>query len=237
MTNNINLSIGVLLIGSLIWGEQHHRQKWRQARIRMCERVHVRVPIRYGRMSSTWGNTYTMVFSNEMSSPKKMGVGLAVPCVRNVQLGSDLIAEAGALWRAENIRAKGEQISANWGCVGIMFNPNLAEECFGNIKEEWATKVSEQTKSLYTCETEDIVDDCGILNIEWPETETGEPYNGADILLATPTKSSCERPSPEDIANAWKNDLKGNICYFKNNKERGIRTSEDDAIEKFFKTV
>lgn len=253
--SNMNLRVGVLLIGSLIWDEECCRQKWRNARLKLCDRVHVKVPIRYGRKSSSRGDTYTMVFSNEMSCSEKIGLGIAVPCVRNIQNSSDLIAEAEALWAAES-KKDTNRISARWGCIGIVCNPNPTQKCdISKVKIEWLKRVESEIKkcpcSPYTCHRKAIdengileiscpqIDENGILKISWPQTETGEPYDGADILLATATSLTIVNgtyPSPKTIAEAWRDDTNCNIRYFKNNQAWGIRTSEDDEIKKYLKT-
>jgi hypothetical protein len=44
-------TVGVLLIGSLVWDGKEHRRKWRTERLDFEYLIFVKVPIRYGRKS------------------------------------------------------------------------------------------------------------------------------------------------------------------------------------------
>ena len=89
--------VGILIVGSLLWDTKEHRQRWRSARLDVAAGARVRAPIRYGRRSSSRGNTFTMVFSNELdAATEKLGFGIAVPCKARVCSAQDLIEEAEA---------------------------------------------------------------------------------------------------------------------------------------------
>src|ERR1041384_5385934 len=114
----MDLSIGVLIIGSLRWDKD--REKWRNARLNCAGESLVAAPIRDGRRSEGRGNTYMMVFSKGCNP----GVADAVPCVNPVRSGQDLVAEADQLWAAEqNAPEPNGRISASWGCVVLLCNP------------------------------------------------------------------------------------------------------------------
>ena len=65
----MELKGAILIIGSLLWdpdqgNEKGARKTWRNKRLKMEDRVHVKVPIRYGRLSGSVHNRhFTMVFS------------------------------------------------------------------------------------------------------------------------------------------------------------------------------
>lgn len=73
------MRIGVLMIGSLFWSKRPHRVRWRRERLDVTEKKYVNVPIRYGRRSSSWGCSFTMVFSKELGEDQ-LGRGILVPC-------------------------------------------------------------------------------------------------------------------------------------------------------------
>ena len=82
------LTVGILIIGSLLWDKR--QQAWRNARLDMASIDSVTAPIRYGRLSSSRGNTYTMVFSRGCDT----GQGAVVRCMHPVSSVDDLISEA-----------------------------------------------------------------------------------------------------------------------------------------------
>ena len=76
------------------------------------------------------------------------------------------------------------------------------------------------------------MDESGFLTIPWPESEDGSPLD-VDVLLATataPTIVDGRYPTAQEIAEAW-NNTDGRVDYFYNNREHGIRTFQDAAIE------
>ena len=228
----MNLRVAILAIGSLVWDRKCHRQKWRNERLRLCDRERVKAPIRYGRKSDSRGDTYTMVFSDRDSD--KMGWGLAIPCVQKAQSTDDLVSEAEALWAAEQSKkTPAGPLSASWGCVGMIVTPNLPQK--SDIICEWSQVVRSRPayqQSLYACEKEPIIDKGGILDISWPKIGNKKYYDGADVLLATVNRSDPDDgPSPKEIAKAWKDDSKGNIRYFLENQEWEIATAEDEEIK------
>src|SRR5271165_4553485 len=132
----VPLNAGILIIGSLLWDER--RQAWRDSRLDMTSAQTVTAPIRYGRRSETRGNTYTMVFSRVC----KAGQGTVVRCVHPVSSVDDLISEAEHLWAAEHNATVSRQISAGWGCVTLLCNPDR------NIPKTfltgWASRVAQE---------------------------------------------------------------------------------------------
>lgn len=98
----MEISIGILTIGSLYWDEQAVRTRWRRERLDLNAPRSVRAPIRYGRRSQTREKSYTMVFSEALNRDKaKLGWAIFVPCKRSVQKVEQLVEEAQILWTAE----------------------------------------------------------------------------------------------------------------------------------------
>ena len=226
----MGLKVGILIIGSLYWDPG--RDEWRKRRLCMRHACDVRAPIRYGRMSESRGNTYTMVFSR--SCPP--GQAKAVPCSKEIETPNDLSEEAEHLWAAERLTNPDGRISAGWGCVTMLLNPerNIPR----NISEGWARRVAlarPYGNILQTDAEDELVSKQGLMRIEWPRLVRDESPLPLDILLATATQPMLTGapgvyPTAEIIANAWRNDRADNVRYFRNNMRDGIQTFEDDAI-------
>src|SRR5437879_4452497 len=114
MCEPVPLSVGVLIVGSLLWDAR--RQTWRDASLQMASSELVTAPIRYGRRSQQRGNTYTMVLSRLCAA----GQAKVVRCAKTVSSPDDLIVEADHLWAAERNGAVERRISAGWGCVALL---------------------------------------------------------------------------------------------------------------------
>jgi hypothetical protein len=134
----MKLKIGVVVVGSLDWESKDYgpafqrelddterrqidrRTRWRRERLRgdAASEFLVHAPIRYGRKSSSRGNTFTMVFSPECANC--LATAKAIRCNADVSTIGELVAEAEALWGAESSDAQPGQISAQWGCVAIV---------------------------------------------------------------------------------------------------------------------
>lgn len=206
---------GILIVGSLLWDEESERPPWRQSRLVMDRAVHVKVPIRYGRLSKKRGKTFTMTFAAD-SDP--LGQGVLVPCRASPSNVAELAAEAEALWKAEHSSAKAGSIAAAWGCVGALFHGDLATSA--DWSREWAER---KVLSIPP------VDSNGLLSIPWPSMVDGTAA-GVDIVLATATEAEVPSPDPERIAKAWTSQDKGCERYFFQNVKHGIRTPDDLAI-------
>ena len=224
------------MIGSLYWCKRAHRVQWRSKRLNVAAQQYVSVPIRYGRRSSGWNCSFTMVFSTELGQ-HQLGRGILVPC-----LSGDLIGEATALWTAETTRGENpkKRISASWGCVALLQNSERPIPT--GLRDQWTRHVSAEPcyGNLNSASGEEVlVDDSGFLNITWPTTDKGIDL-GVDVILATatnPTIVGGRYPPVEDIAAAWRAGKgKADGRYFRNNRRQGIRTFQDDMIEKLLGT-
>lgn len=224
------LTVGILIIGSLLWDDR--RSPWRDARLDMASIYTVTVPIRYGRLSGSRGNTYTMVFSRLCES----GQAKMVHCSHKVSSLEDLIDEAEALWKAEQPAAAPGRIAVDWGCVTLLCNPE--RKIPKDILQGWANRVGREPDYGHVSQTEEegiLVSKDGLLQIVWPRlVEDGVPAQ-LDLLIATAndaeiTAASPSYPEPKTIANAWNAAASRHAEYFWKNLDNGIRTFQDDAI-------
>jgi len=222
------MNVGVLIIGSLLWDER--RRPWRDARLVLSSARAVSAPIRYGRLSASRGRTYTMVFSR-LCEP---GQGLVVQCTRVVTTSEDLLAEATALWAAEQPSAVADQIGSNWGCVAILCNPD--RRIPADIVEAWGERVGREPSYGQVSQAPAegrLVSANGLLQIPWPRLISNREPVPLDLLLATandPTIPGGVYPSAELITNAWNAAEGAHAEYFWKNIENGIRTFQDDEI-------
>src|SRR6266436_291433 len=76
----VPLTAGVLIIGSLLWDSEKERPAWRGARLNVAAAQTVTAPIRYGRLSESRDNSYTMVFSRMCPA----GQAKLVPCSNTI---------------------------------------------------------------------------------------------------------------------------------------------------------
>jgi hypothetical protein len=225
------------------------RSRWRRERLRTdpASEYPVRVPIRYGRESVTRGHTFTMVFSPEYQA--RLGTAKAIRCAREVSSIKDLVAEATELWVAEsNERHRGE-LSADWGCV-VLVKPNdfLDRPDQGDrrtLLQGWAAHTSRLRSygrlGFSQADQESaqgLVITDGRLRIAWPRVLDGSPLP-FDLLLATATNPEIgsrrlSYPSATEIAEAWKARPEF-AYYFHFNRRTGIRTADDDEIDKLLK--
>jgi hypothetical protein len=225
------LSAGVLTIGSLLWSSEKFRTSWRDTRLEIASGLSVTVPIRYGRRSKTRGDSYTMVFSRLCP----LGQAKLVRCSRRISDPHDLIAEAEFLWKAEQPGAKANRISASWGCVAVLTNPE--RDIPQDLLRGWAERVAREPGYGHMSQTQEegiLVNSRGLLQIEWPLLLEGGAAADMDLLLATAndpeiTSASPTYPTPEAIAAAW--NQSGDFAqYFWKNTDNGIITFEDAEI-------
>lgn len=229
----MKLNAGVLIIGSLLWDLHPTRQEWRNERLLMESSESVTAPIRYGRLSSSRGNSYTMVFSRSAEA----GQAKAVPCAHTVSTLRDLLAEAERLWRAEQPSAGKHRIAANWGCVALLCNPD--KEIPDELLAGWAERVADEPGYGIVSQTQEegeIVSKDGLLRIDWPTRVGGEEPLDLDMLLLTandPTLTGTPPayPTVEIIADAW-NRAGNHVEYFWNNFDNGIQTFQDEDIRR-----
>jgi hypothetical protein len=201
---------GILIVGSLLWRQTEERKQWREARLLLNEKLSVQAPIYYGRLSN--GGKYTMTFDGK----GEMGRAVLVPCKAKVTGLKDLIAEAQSLWEAESSAARLGRIGANWGCVGVASRGGQPKD----LAADWM-------KWFHENKTRPVppVDEAGVLRIPWPQEAQDSDI---DLMLATSTRPEPQRPTPQQIADAW--IAQGGEDYFFSNVRNDIRTPGDLTI-------
>jgi hypothetical protein len=228
----VPLTAGVLIIGSLFWESKRGRPAWRDERLDMPAAQTVSAPIRYGRRSSTRGNSYTMVFSR-LCPP---GRAKLVPCSHAIATPQDLVIEAEHLWKAEEPDAKAHRIASTWGCVALLRNPERTIP--SELLRIWAERVLREPDYGKVSQTKDegilVSRNDGLLRIDWPRRAEGAVPADFDLLLVTAndpkiSASAPTYPTAQAIADAW-NRAGRNVEYFWKNNDNGIRSFEDDQI-------
>lgn len=229
----MKLTVGVLIIGSLYW-RMDQRTIWRRKRLNAEREWVVRAPIRYGRLSQT--RTYTMVFAR--LTPDQFGQAKVVQCRRHITSPFELVEEAEWLWSAESNRVPRlctshpeERISASgrWGCVALLGNPSKPAP--PQLLDGWAERVANEPE--YAANERRLVNQRGILQIDWPLVDGGGPVP-LDLLLATSNDPEDSYPSVPMIANAW-NEQNTGAEYFRQNRAHGIHTFQDHEIERLLR--
>jgi hypothetical protein len=230
----MNLKGGVIVIGSLLWDDSPIRTKWRQLCLQdLSEKVAAPLKIRYGRQSSSREDTFTMIFSNHLSTG--LGQGYIIPFKDDIKNYRQLEGQAFALASAEGIwkETNGPALIAKWGAVGLCINPNVEERDFKSIKiikDRWTSMYKQYT--TFDCDRFSIngelptISKEGYLQIEW--TKEMDMF---DVLIATPVIAKPNRIATiEEIADHV-ND------YFYNNIKFGLTTYQDreiiEMIERF----
>src|SRR5688572_9951411 len=115
----MELSVGVIIIGSLAWDPSETRTSWRKE-LNLKEAIRLPLPIRYGRKSSEDGDrkgTYSMVFSNNLTTEAKLGKGLVVPLLAPVKTEKEFKCQVDFMARAEGIRD--DRLCSDWGVISI----------------------------------------------------------------------------------------------------------------------
>jgi hypothetical protein len=228
----MNLSMGILIIGSLYWDDEGGRDLWRRWRLNSKRKWAVKAPIRYGRQSETRGNTYTMVFSR--LKPKEFGQAIVLECQRRIHTEDDLMAEAKWLWAAEKKKVPPTEQGAlpsslveEWGSVALLLRPGGCSQPLHSLLkrpvpgipqqllDRWSRVSSERDSDL-------IIADRGILDIAWPDRTDGGGPVPLSLLLATtnrPTDGGIS--SARSIADAWNAAPKFRNYFDANQPESG----------------
>jgi len=196
----------------------------------------VKCPIRYGRKSTSRGDSYTMVFSPDLET-NQYGRAQVVPCLHDSFNLGGILDAAVELWAAEtknNPDRTKRRVSSKWGCVALLPNEKRMGDLAG-ILRAWEDLVSKEStyKSFRKNKDESKahVSPNGRLQIPWPNDIYDTPVK-FDLLLATANLPDQEYSEPQVIADAWcKGEGKSFVDYFRNNQYFNIRTFQDDLIE------
>lgn len=227
---------GVIIVGSLIWDTSIAREKWRRvAFINSVERIKVPVKIRYGRESRSRSDTYSMIFSNHPSTEFGEAFILEfkdpIKSFKNLEEQAYNLAQAEGIYRDHNERT----LLANWGAVGVLFNPDIEGKDKRNsdfLKNKWKGMYRGFNKMVpdkYTIDKSEmpVITEEGFLHIDWVEE-----MDDFDLLLATPTVPNTGRPlTAREIADRM--NEKKYWDYFSKNRDNQISTFQDIEISKF----
>ena len=243
MKNIFNLKGGVLIIGSLLWDEKEKRASWRNTRLDQGDAIHVKAPIRYGRLSSQ--NIYTMVFSNEAVGDK-LGSAFVMPFKGNPIMSlSHINTEAIWLAMAEGMKKAFiacDKADKPWCVIGILFNENKIKHADQKKIMEWwhSQLILDNDYEKFHVEDFGLGDEDpsiqknGLLNFPWlapVRPEDKELLDDFDFVIATATVPTNEKyPNAEEVSDLVKADLTRR--YFYQNVENGITTFQDDEIRK-----
>ncbi|HEX7415235.1 MAG TPA: hypothetical protein VF411_14415 [Bacteroidia bacterium] len=234
----MKLKGGVIIIGSLIWEDHleddkkdNIRKNWRIQNLLEKQKIQTKVPIRYGRKSSTRFDTYSMVFSKTCETT--LGQGLILPFNKDIITFEEIKRQAFALAYAEGIYKKKESLTSKWGSVGLLINPQLINTDSATcelVKMKWKDIYSNYQATFLASnyrindDEESVITQNGFLNISWQKE-----MDAFDILIATPVI-----PKPNQILTseeiADKMIEKKYCTYFKQNRENNIKTYQDDEI-------
>lgn len=219
---------GAIIIGSLLWGNEPKRVKWRKLYLESIENlIPLKARIRYGRESSSRSNTHTIIMSNhpktEFGNAYILRFKEVLKNARNLESQAFAMAGAEGLWKES-----GPSLNKNWGTVGLLINPKIEEtRNLGIIKERWTKIYADYNfnPSDYIIEKEpEIIDKNGFLKIEWTDE-----MNEFDFLIATLTV-----PNPKSLLNekiiAERINKTGYDEYFLNNYKNGIKTFQYEEI-------
>jgi hypothetical protein len=228
----MNLSGGVIIIGSLLWEDSDGRNDWRRACLKpVDERRSAPLKICYGRKSRKRDCTYTMIFSNHQTT--ELGRGFIVAFLKSIESFEALKEQALELAKAEGIWKREPALLANeWGAVGLLLNPEFERKDDAKaemIRSRWTETFRQYSRqfdhSQHRVENEQpIIDECGFLKIEWIAE-----MNDFHFLIGTPTVPDPKRPLEEKeiaqrmIVNEYR-------TYFDENRKSGISTFQDEGI-------
>ena len=142
----------------------------------------------------------------------------------------DIVEEAKCLWATESKKGSECGVSASWGCVGLLPNPDSTRLPSKQLSRwrDFVKECAERRSNYRALAAADAgIDKEGVLKIRWPMLDAGStlPF---DALLATatePTMHDSGCPSPHDIAAAWKTTKgKQEVDYFWKNRKHRIWT-------------
>jgi hypothetical protein len=176
-----------------------------------------------------------MVFSRSAGS----GHAVMVRCKHSISTVADLVAEAEALWKAEQPGAPAGRIADHWGCVALLRHPDRTIP--QDTLEAWADRVGQDSDYGKVTQTQvegRLIDENGLLLIDWPMlVESGEQVK-LELLLVTAndpeiSATNPNYPAPSKIAGAWNAAGRRYAEYFWKNTDKGITTFQDDEIRAF----
>lgn len=246
---------GVIIIGSLFWENEKNsindeeskalaekREKWRNTYLDLDldKKENHRLPIRYGRCSSSRKCTYTMVFSSLALNTQSFG--LAIPYKSEIDFSNYLHFERQAkiLANVEGIsKNNGNRLRKSWGCIGIYIKPNSSHSPI--INNHWDNL--RMTDSEYTNKFAknymfgNLNGDYSLLDDNYRLKPEVSINTDIDFLFFTYIRAEHRNktienyPTPQEIAEEI--NRSGYKTYFEKNKSSDITTFEDNDIDSF----
>ncbi len=207
------MRVASLQIGSLFW-EQH---RWRTGVLDFDRARPVDVPIRYARKSLSRDNGYTMVLCSSLTP---LGGAYLVPFCREVVTFDDLVSLAEEMAYAEGFS---QSLATTWGALAL----SGADEKFRAL---WAGKLNLGAAAVVARFPEGAspMADTGLVSTV---LDAGE---GIGAVLAAVTSPTGAFPTVEQIIGGMGEPNRPNKGhqYFRRNRQSGIRTFQDEEIEK-----
>jgi len=238
------MKVGILIIGSLLWDiEKKKRINWRQQRLIIADKIKVKVPISYGRLSirkKDGNKSYTMIFSSGAKSNGELGSAYLVPLKdSNVDI-IGIIEEAEWLSFVEGcVDEKNDKsfqmVLGNkykWAVIGYVLGPNISIKNKEAIKDIWTKKYEKEGANNYFEKHNEfeppLVKDNGCLDLQLMALNEAEQslIDDFDLVLTTCTLPTGKLSIEEQVKIAIKDDRK----YFINNIKEGVKTFIDDKI-------
>lgn len=95
------------------------------------------------------------------------------------------------------------------------------------LLDEWVKHVAKE--GHYNANERRLVNDQGMLQIDWPNLSSDGNPVPMDLLLATSNDRDPTYATVQVISNAWNQHPK--VDYFRSNRKHGIETFQDQGIE------
>lgn len=246
MASKIKIRCAVFIIGSLYWdpdqgNNKRLRKRWRADRLIMKENIHVKAPIRYGRLSGeNHDKHYTMIFSKGCDNETSIGTAYVIPfknkiihSLKGIENQARFLSQAEGA--NDNNLSKGGR--SKWCTIGILFNPSIDSEIKQKIFTKWKKLLKidgglKDYQEYRVGKEESVLSDHGEILIKWPEAvdkRDQSMIDEFDIIIATCTKPLSNYPSVDVQRESVQKDKRR---YFYQNILNGITTFEDRLILK-----
>lgn len=217
------------MIGSLLWDQAEHRTDWRKS-LRLEDKIPVAAPIRYGRVSTTRSNTFTMVFSNDLV---ENGKAWFVPYRLSVENFAELRDQALAMAVAEGIATVDapNRLVADLGAIALKYSTTRPRPDMQSLAEQWRTEFGGLQPFDFTgfC----VDGECPVLTPEGILDVPIEIPVGYDYALAAATVANVDRyPSPDEIVAAIDASDPPYEEYIRENIRHGIEVADHEPLMK-----
>lgn len=245
----MKLKSGIIIIGSLLWDNSKIRSEWRNKYFNYKNKIEVDLPIRYGRISSSRMNTYTMVYSKILKK-EEYGKGILLELKNEIDkietlreiLENSIRVERDITQTEWKFLKKCEAFALNWswGVVGLSINPKHIDS---NMKfsskiepivQYWNDNLSDFDPKIFSLANEGIfIEKNGQFEIEWTKE-----MDGLDFLFTTivAPKTEIVNNYPDADQIALKMYESNYYSYFIKNVENNISTKDDDRILELIKS-